>query len=529
MGVKILDCTLRDGGYVNNFDFGKKEIKHIISNLTKAGIDIIECGFLMDKEYNPNKTIFNDAKKVRSFCPKNHSDKQMYVAMIALGDIPHEKICERSSKTVDGIRITFHKPQIDEAFEFARKIKDKGYEVFIQPVGTTSYSDLELLNLINRVNEFNPFAFYIVDTLSIIYKKDIVHFFTLVDNNLNKGIKIGYHSHNNLQLAFSNAQEMVDLAKGRDIILDASIYGMGRGAGNLCSELIVDYLNNVGIGQYSILPILELLDNEISTNFSKTPWGYNTPYYLSSIHRCHPNYSTFLLSKQTISATAINNILNTIPREKRDLYDKNLISDLYLKYLSNEIDDSESYEILKDRIGDRSVLVLGAGSSIISHKSDIKNFIDKEKPLIVSVNFSDEKLDFNSNIVFFSNAKKFAAMDKRRIKSKLVIATSNIYKEIKLENMIPINFSSVLSSNQYVFDNAGLMFLKVLSLLNTKKVYLAGFDGFKNEPADYIKQHLFYTPERQEIIDSINQAMKQEINAFKKIMDIEFITPSQYE
>lgn len=308
-----------------------------------------------------------------------------------------------------------------------QKIKEKGYKIFIQPVGINSYSDIELINLIEKVNLIEPYAFYIVDTLGILNKKSITYLFGILDNNLKKSINIGYHSHNNLQLAFSNAQEIIDWATNRSIIIDASVFGMGRGAGNLCTELLTSYLNNNYSNRYITGCILEIIDEEILKIFSTTPWGYNTPYYLSATHRCHPNYATFLLSKQTLPAMAISKILTSIRNEKKDLYDKNYIESLYISFLSSEIDDSASLTRLKEIINNRAVLILGAGMSVANEQKLIADYVRKFHPFVISVNFIDPVLDQQSKIVFFSNSKKYLAVESELSTSdKTILATSNI-------------------------------------------------------------------------------------------------------
>lgn len=111
-------------------------------------------------------------------------------------------IAKYDGKSIDGIRVTFHEDEIDEALIYGKQLMDKGYKIFIQPVGTTSYSDGSLLELIRKVNNLKPVAFYLVDTLGIMYKNDLLRMFYLLDNNLDESISLGFHSHNNLQLSF---------------------------------------------------------------------------------------------------------------------------------------------------------------------------------------------------------------------------------------------------------------------------------------------------------------------------------------
>ena len=208
--ISILDCTLRDGGYINQWHFGRDTVINLLNSLSEAEIDIIECGFLSDVSYNEDATLFNSVEAFGSLFT-NKKPGTLYVAMIALGEeeIACERIAPNNGDALDGIRITFHEHEIDKAMEMAADLMGKGYRVFMQPVGTTSYTDEKLIGLINKINALNPYAFYLVDTLGVMYKNDLLRLFYLVDNNLNKNIQIGYHSHNNLQLAFSNAQELM--------------------------------------------------------------------------------------------------------------------------------------------------------------------------------------------------------------------------------------------------------------------------------------------------------------------------------
>ena len=358
--IMILDCTLRDGGYINGWYFGERTIKKIISKLSKSNIDIIECGFLEEEDFDENKTLYNSVERIREYIePKN--ENVMYVGMIAQPYISIDKISDCDGTSIDGIRVTFHENEVEEALIYGKQLMEKGYKVFIQPVGTTSYSDSNLLELIEKVNALKPYAFYLVDTLGIMYKNDLLRMFHLLENNLDESISIGFHSHNNLQLSFSNAQELLMVHTKRNIIIDSSVLGMGRGAGNLCTELITHYINENIEGKYDTIPLLEIIDEHLSNIFTETKWGYSIPYYLAAVNFCHPNYASYLINKQTISVKSINTILKQIPMKKRDIYDKQFIEDLYINYQSHFINDSENLEVVKNLIGERKILITCTG------------------------------------------------------------------------------------------------------------------------------------------------------------------------
>lgn len=156
--IQILDCTLRDGGYINDFKFGKNCITKIISQLTLAGLDIIEVGFLEDGEYDEENSIYNTVEQISAVLPVDKR-KSMYVAMACYGEYDLSQLSPYDGTSIEGIRVTFHYNEIEEALKYCRDIQKKGYKVFVQPVGTSSYTDEQLLSLIHKVNEMRPYAF----------------------------------------------------------------------------------------------------------------------------------------------------------------------------------------------------------------------------------------------------------------------------------------------------------------------------------------------------------------------------------
>ena len=130
-----------------------------------------------------------------------------------------------------------------DALKLCEEIKAKGYLVFVQAMVSMAYSDEEFLEMIRVVNTLKPYAFYIVDSFGMMKGKDLTRLFYMVEHNLNDSIWIGFHSHNNMQLAYSNAQSLTMMQTERNLIIDSSIYGMGRGAGNLNTELLLEHLN----------------------------------------------------------------------------------------------------------------------------------------------------------------------------------------------------------------------------------------------------------------------------------------------
>lgn len=317
MQIEILDCTLRDGGYVNNWEFGYKNINEIINNLISAKIEFIECGFLKDIEYNLEKSIFN------SFCNLSSNDYSKQLLMLNFGEFDLDKILKFENRNFI-LRIAFKKEKCFEALDFCKKLKENDFEIFINPMNTISYSDNEILNLIDKVNKINPKTLTIVDTLGSMNKNDSLSLFYLFDKNLEKNISIGFHSHNNLALSFSNIQALLEQKSDRNLIIDSSMFGIGRGAGNLQTEILAQYLNDNFSKEYDLIPILKSIQKQINPIFALKPWGYSVPYRIAALNFCHPNYAKYLIEKN-VEIELIDKILKCIPNDKKASFDIDFI------------------------------------------------------------------------------------------------------------------------------------------------------------------------------------------------------------
>ena len=322
--TKLLDCTLRDGGYVNNWNFGLDNIKTIITGLQNARIDYIETGFLVDKKITKNQSLFNQIDEINKILPQN-CDKNRFFAMISYGKFDINRLPEYSDNLISGIRFIFKKQNLKDALKTCREIKSKGYRLFINPTFINQYEKEELIELIRQINQIHPAGFTIVDSTGGLNEKASAEIFCLSDKYLDKDICIGFHSHNNLNLSLENAKVLTFTNTEREIILDCSISGIGRGAGNLSTQEIIQYINS----NYNIKPVQELADKIILPIRSRNSWGYSIENYYSAKNFCHPYYARYLAEKNSLPADIVNKILENIPDEKKNIYDRDLIENLY--------------------------------------------------------------------------------------------------------------------------------------------------------------------------------------------------------
>lgn len=526
--LSILDCTLRDGGYINEFNFGAQVMKSMVEKLSRASIDIIECGFLKSGAFDKDKSLYGSINSVKNVIGKKNPNL-MYVGMIQYGAISVDEIEEFDGSSIDGIRLTFHEHEIAPSFAVAKQLMEKGYKVFMQPVGTMTYTDAALLELIEKVNRLKPYAFYMVDTLGTMYKNDLLRMFYLVDHNLDKKIAVGFHSHNNLQLSFSNAQELMQLNMSRRLIIDVSVFGMGRGAGNLNTELVTQYINsNFGL-RYDNIEILEIIDEYIRPLSIQYRWGYDAAYYIASVTGCHPNYASFLLNRQTLHVQDIYAILNHLDLGRRMLFDREYINEEYLHYMAHHVDDRVVLETLKKNVAERPVLLLAPGKSLKTNEEKITELLKVSEYFVVSVNFIPPNPAVN--MVFISNMKRFRSMEelgKETSDRTQIIITSNI-SMVSAGNCHVIDYSSYLNEEPCISDNAGLMCINLLKKVGVKQIWLAGFDGFStNLQENYYEASMYMDVEAERLL-KMNIAMARKLKQLSTQMQIKYLTDSVYQ
>ena len=520
--LKVLDCTLRDGGYCNEWHFGNGNIKKIVKGLMDAGIDIVECGFLGNKKvHTADVTQFNHIGEFTEFLPENRNDRTMFVCMINYGEYNADDIEEYDGNSVDAVRVAFHKNNRLSALEFCRDIQAKGYKIFVQAMVSRNYSDEEFLDLLNRVNEIKPYAFYIVDSFGTMKRNELIRLFYMVEHNLADGIAIGWHSHNNMQLSYANAQTLVDIHTKRELIIDSSIHGMGRGAGNLNTELFVDYLNDNFDKNYVLKPILNIIDEIIGNFYERTHWGYSLPNYISARHNAHPNYARYFSDKQTLTFESMDEIFEMMEESKRVSFNAKYAEEIYLKYMSRGETFLEHKEDLRQILQRKKVLLIAPGKSAGDYREKISELI--ESPNVCSISINHDYPFAETNFIFTSNLRRYRLIDET--KQEKCIVTSNIPSA---KAYLRVDYHNLLDGESTVTDNAGIMAIHFLLSFDVKEVCLAGFDGYSHDTEEnYIDEDMAFIV-RRAVAEVRNKGMIKALDKLSKSINIRFITPTRY-
>lgn len=329
--IKLLDCTLRDGGYINDWRFGKENINSTVHILETSNIDILEVGFLRDEPSDEDRTIFRSVEEIGELIPRKRENVIYSVMVEVFRPIPIELVSLRNDKTIDMIRVIVWKDKHDkegklvdallEGYEYCKGFADKGYDLCVQPARVEQYSDEEFVNMLKLYCTLKPKAIYIVDSWGTMYPEDVIHYLELADQALPQDIGIGFHGHNNMMQAFSNAVDFIRYETDRELILDASVYGMGRGAGNLNTEIIAKYLNEIHGKAYDIGSFLEIYEKTVKDLKKKYAWGYSPAYFMTAYHHSNPQYGTWYESKDDVKSTEIDAILNAASDEDKVMYE----------------------------------------------------------------------------------------------------------------------------------------------------------------------------------------------------------------
>ncbi len=285
--IKVLDCTIRDGGLMNNHQFSHEFVRAIYQADIAAGVDYMEIGYKADK-----KVTSRDQHGAWKFCDEDDirraiGDQKTSLKISVMADAErtnyHTDILPKTKSAISMVRVATYIHQIPTALDMIKDAHDKGYETTINIMAVSTVPDLELDNALELLCRSEVGTLYIVDSFGTLYAEQIqayVHKFLKFTKPAKK--EIGIHTHNNMQLAFANTIEAIILGAN---MLDASIGGLGRGAGNCPMELLLSFLHNP---KFNLRPVLECLQHTVEPMREKLRWGYAIPYMVTGHLNQHP-------------------------------------------------------------------------------------------------------------------------------------------------------------------------------------------------------------------------------------------------
>lgn len=282
--IKVLDCTVRDGGLMNKWQFEDGFVKAIYQGCVDAGVDIMEIGYISSESAFSRDEVgpwrFCEYKDMKRIVGDNNTALKLS-AMADIGRIDPKDIPEKSKNVLDMIRVACYVHQMDKAIVLAEECMDKGYEVTINLMAVSKVTAPELDEALNDLAKSKVTTLYVVDSFGSMYCEQIEALIDKYQKAL-PGRTIGIHAHNNMQLAFSNT--VTGIIKGCNM-LDATLLGIGRGAGNCPLEILLSFLKNP---KYNLLPVYKLIQDIMLPMQQKIDWGYHIPYLITGAMNEHP-------------------------------------------------------------------------------------------------------------------------------------------------------------------------------------------------------------------------------------------------
>jgi 4-hydroxy 2-oxovalerate aldolase len=282
--IKVLDCTIRDGGLINNHFFSDEFVREAYRALSKSGIDYMEMGYRSSKELNPTKEFgawkYCDDEKIREITDGIESNMKISI-MVDAHRVREQAFAPADESPVDMIRVATYIKDIDKAIDLAKRTKDLGYETCVNIMSISKESEFAMLEAIDQLAKTNVDCVYVVDSYGALYCEQIEYLVKQYREHL-PGKEVGIHTHNNQQLAFSNTIEAIIHNAN---YLDASLFGIGRGPGNCCLELLIGFLKNP---KFNLSPILKFIQDYMLPLREQIEWGYIIPYMLTGILNEHP-------------------------------------------------------------------------------------------------------------------------------------------------------------------------------------------------------------------------------------------------
>jgi len=282
--IKVLDCTIRDGGLINNHRFTDDFVREIYKALSKSGIDYMEMGYRNSKELFPPEDYgtwkYCDDDKIREITDGIDSNLKLSI-MVDAHRVKEQEFKPVDESPVDMIRVATYVKDIDKAIELVHRSHDLGYETTTNIMAVSTEIEPDLVEALDQLAKTPVDVVYVVDSFGALYCEQIEYLVKLYKKHL-PGKEIGVHCHNHQQLAYGNTIEGIIHDAN---FVDGSLYGIGRGPGNCCLELLIGFLKNP---KFNLTPILKVIQDQMLPLREEIEWGYIIPYVVTSILNEHP-------------------------------------------------------------------------------------------------------------------------------------------------------------------------------------------------------------------------------------------------
>ena len=514
--LKILDCTLRDGGYYNNWDFSESLVTSYLQAMKEIKIEYVEIGFrsLDANEYRGPYYYSTDSFLESLKIPKDLKIGVMVNAAEILSNrfnnpieaVKHLFKNKKKSK-VSLIRIACHLKEVKKIIGAVEWLKSQGYIVGLNLMQIADKSNKDIQEISSLVSSSKADVFYFADSMGSLNEKKTLDIIRSIRKNF-KG-ELGIHAHDNMGRALSNT-----LAASEATVtwLDSTVLGMGRGPGNTKTESLVLEMEKKYKLEINYFSILSLIEKYFQKLFDKYKWGSNPFYYIAGMNNIHPSFIQGMLNDNRYGTLEILGVLDNLKSEGGKKFNKEILEMMSQSYAKQTKGSWDPKSIIENR----EVLILGSGPSIKTHSTAIENFIINKKPFVIGLNIQEHINNKYINMIAACHALRLLTdIDKyKKIKYPLILPLENLSENIKkkLKGIKIKNYGIQVIPNTFKFEDKRSIIpnslavsyaLAVSNSGNAKRIYLAGFDGYKAEDARRIEMDSMFS-----LYSSINEAIE---------------------
>ena len=525
--LKVLDCTLRDGGYYNNWNFSIHLINKYLKVMSDIKVDYVEIGFrsLERKEFRGPCAYTTD-----QFLNNLKIPKTLKVGVMINGaELIKANTLKKNTLLISSlfkkakfskvklVRIASHYSELSKVMPVASKIKSLGYKVAINLMQISDRTENEIKQFCDLAKKYNMDAVYFADSTGSLNRYQTLE----IVKNFKKNWKadLGIHAHDNMDMAMENA--MMALNNGASWI-DSTVLGMGRGPGNVKTENLVLELEKRLKRKVNYNSLIKLIEDDFIPMKNKYGWGSNVYYYLSGLYGIHPSFIQGMLSAKNFSSDEILAVIDNLKTEGGKKFSNDLIN-TYKQYFIGK--GNGKYKPLKN-IKNKDVLILGSGPGVKEHKIALESFIKKYKPFVIALNTQNSINSKLINTRAVCNTLRLLTDHKsfKHLPQKLILPyqrLSNLIKD-KFKKVKKLDFGVEVKNNTFKFMKSSAVIPNTLAISyalgiansgKAKKIYIAGFDGYEAED-----------PKRREMDElfSLYQSLK-------KKSELTSITPTKYK
>ena len=479
-----LDCTFRDGGYYNNWHFDDKLVSNYFKSISKTKVKIVELGF---RFLNAKGFLGPFAFSNEDFIKKLKVPTQLNIAIMLnaadLVNLPEKKLkkyfLNKKKSKIKIIRIACHLNELTEISKSVQIFRSLNYEVYINLMKISDKTPAQIIFASKLAHRYKVKAFYFADSFGNLKTRDIKKIINLIRKNFH-GL-VGIHAHNNSNLAFKNTMEAIN--NGIDLV-DSTILGMGRGAGNVGTEELLKVYDQKGYKE-----IKKIINKYFLDLKQKYKWGFSKFYFQGAKSNIHPSYIQQLLSDTRYSFQDVNEIIKYLKSNSLSSFNPDVLESLKIKK-GRKINLSIKNWSAKNWCKNKKVLILGQGDSVREFSSEIIDFIKKYKPITVSLNINKVLHDKYIDRFIVSNEKR-VLLDSNifsKYKNKLIFPVKNYQNIInyKVIKNIKFNYSFKIAKTTWKVKNnfciipnslVATFGLAVIFAGNPKEIFAVGMDG----------------------------------------------------